>query len=52
MIDIAIEMDIIQRKGAWYTYKQSKWNGLSSVELTDNEVIELSKAIQGGKDGL
>ena len=46
LIDIAIEMDIIQRKGAWYTYKENKWNGMSSIELTAKEMIELEKAIK------
>ena len=46
MIDIAIEMDIIKRKGAWYTYKESKWNGLSSIELSAKEITELEKAIR------
>jgi len=40
-------MDIIQRKGAWYTYKESKWNGLSSIDLSNKEVVELEKAIRG-----
>jgi len=47
LIDIAIEMDIIKRKGAWYTYKENKWNGLSSIELSTTEVLELEKAIRG-----
>lgn len=47
LIDIAIEMDIIKRKGAWYTYKESKWNGLSSIELSAKEITELEKAIRG-----
>lgn len=46
LIDIAIGMDIIQRKGAWYTYKESKWNGLSSIELSAKEITELEKAIR------
>jgi recombination protein RecA len=46
LIDIAIGMDIIQRKGAWYTYKENKWNGLSSIELSAKEVTELEKAIR------
>ena len=47
LIDIAIEMDIIQRKGAWYTYGDSKWNGMSSIELTDKQLKEIEKSIQG-----
>ena len=45
IIDIAIEMDIIQRKGAWYNYEESKWNGMGSIELTDKQVKEILKRI-------
>ena len=45
IIDIAIEMDIIQRKGAWYSYEESKWNGMSSIELTDKQIKEIIKRI-------
>ena len=45
IIDIAIEMDIIQRKGAWYSYEESKWNGMGSIELTDKQVKEILKRI-------
>ena len=45
IIDIAIEMDIIQRKGAWYSYEESKWNGMSSIELTDKQSKEILKKI-------
>lgn len=45
IIDIAIEMDIIQRKGAWYNYEESKWNGMGSIELTDKQVKEILKLI-------
>ena len=45
IIDIAIEMDIIQRKGAWYSYEESKWNGMGSIELTDKQVKEITKRI-------
>lgn len=45
IIDIAIEMDIIQRKGAWYTYEESKWNGMGAIELTDKQVKEILKRI-------
>lgn len=49
LIDIAIEMEIIQRKGAWYTYDESKWNGLSSIELTDKQKRDIEKAVINGK---
>ena len=45
IIDIAIEMDIIQRKGAWYSYEESKWNGMGSIELTDKQSKEILKRI-------
>jgi recombination protein RecA len=49
LIDIAIEMDIIQRKGAWYAYNDKKWNGMNAIELSDDDREELSKLIIGGK---
>ena len=45
IIDIAIEMDIIQRKGAWYSYEESKWNGMGAIELTDKQTKEILKGI-------
>lgn len=45
IIDIAVEMDIIQRKGAWYNYEESKWNGMGAIELTDKQVKEILKRI-------
>ena len=45
IIDIAIEMDIIQRKGAWYSYEESKWNGMGAIELTDKQTKEILKRI-------
>ena len=45
IIDIAIEMDIIQRKGAWYNYEESKWNGMGSIELTAKQSKEILKRI-------
>ena len=47
LIDIAVEMDIIQRKGAWYTYKNNKWNGMNAIELSDGDRVEIEKAILG-----
>ena len=49
LIDLAVEMEIIQRKGAWYTYQENKWNGLTSIELTDKQKKELEKAILNGE---
>jgi recombination protein RecA len=45
IIDIAIEMGIIQRKGAWYNYEESKWNGMGAIELTDKQTKEILKRI-------
>ena len=45
IIDIAIEMDIIQRKGAWYSYEENKWNGMGAIELTDKQTKEILKRI-------
>ena len=45
IIDIAIEMDIIQRKGAWYSYEENKWNGMGAIELTDKQTKEILKGI-------
>jgi len=45
LIDMAIESNIIERRGAWYNYGSSKWNGLSSIELTDDEIEQIYKQI-------
>lgn len=37
LIDMAIELNIIERRGAWYNYGDKKWNGLSSIELSDSD---------------
>lgn len=47
LVDIAIEMDIIQRRGAWYNYGDKKWNGLSSIDLSDHDRLQISKLILG-----
>ena len=47
IIDIAIEMDIIQRRGAWFSYENEKWNGLSKIELSDIQKLEIVKLING-----
>lgn len=45
VIDMAIETGIIDRKGAWYTYNDSKWNGMSNIELSDEQLSSIMKAI-------
>jgi len=47
LIDIAIEMDIIQRRGAWFSFKEEKWNGISKIELTEEQTAEIVKLING-----
>lgn len=46
LIDIAIEMDIIQRKGAWYTYEESKWNGMGAIQLSEKQIKQIQKQIK------
>jgi recombination protein RecA len=45
MIDIAIESNIINRRGAWYTYDEEKWNGMSNIVLTEEQRGEILKKI-------
>lgn len=43
LIDIAIEMDLIQRRGAWYSLGDSKWNGMTNIQLSSEQVEFLVK---------
>lgn len=45
LIDIAVDSGIIQRKGAWYTYDDSKWNGLTTIDLSSQQRKAIEKAI-------
>jgi recombination protein RecA len=45
LIDIAIDMGVIVRKGAWYAYEDSKWNGLGAIDLSDEQVEDIGKKI-------
>lgn len=45
LVDIAIESNVIQRKGAWYTYEDSKWNGLTTIDLSSQQRKAIEKAI-------
>lgn len=45
LVEMAIEHSIIERKGAWYSYGDSKWNGLASIELSDEQKEEIHKSI-------
>jgi len=42
---MAVENDIIQRRGAWYSYGEQKWNGTSNIELTEDQVDEIYKEL-------
>jgi hypothetical protein len=50
LIDIAVEMEIIQRRGAWYSYQDQKWNGLAAIELTDKQRTDIGKEILNEKN--
>ena len=45
LIDMAIEFNIIERRGAWYNYGDSKWNGMNSIDLSDEQREEIYKQI-------
>lgn len=45
IIDIAVEMDIIQRRGAWYSYNDKKWNGMNAIDLSDEDKEVIAKQI-------
>lgn len=45
LIDIAIERDVIQRRGAWYSFGESRWNGMSNIELSEEETNKILQII-------
>lgn len=45
LLDIAIEMNVIERRGAWYFYGEEKWNGISKIVLTDKQLAEINAKI-------
>lgn len=45
LLDIAIEMNVIERRGAWFFYGEQKWNGVSNIDLTDEQFAEISGKI-------
>lgn len=45
LLDIAVEMGIIERRGAWFFYGEEKWNGISKIELSDKQITEISAKI-------
>jgi recombination protein RecA len=50
IIDIAIERNIIERRGAWYSYGENKWNGMSAIELSDDDKKNIVSLITGGSE--
>lgn len=45
LVEMAIEHSIIERKGAWYSYGDSKWNGLGAIELSEDQKEEIYNSI-------
>jgi recombination protein RecA len=45
LLDIAVEMNIIERRGAWFFYGEEKWNGIGKIELSEKQVLEISAKI-------
>jgi hypothetical protein len=48
MLDMAIEMNIIDRRGAWFFYGEEKWNGMAKIDLTEKQIEEISAKILVG----
>lgn len=45
LIDLAVELEIIQKGGAWFTYEDQKWQGKDNVRLAFQEDEELTKTV-------
>ncbi len=45
LLDIAVEMNIIERRGAWFFYNEEKWNGINKIELSSQQITEISDKI-------
>ena len=45
LVDIGIEYGIIERKGAWYSFEDGKWNGLAAIDLSDPQKEKIYKMI-------
>ncbi|MAG73642.1 hypothetical protein CL620_04960 [archaeon] len=41
IIDMAVERNIIERRGAWFSFEESKWNGIGAIELSGDERIKI-----------
>jgi recombination protein RecA len=48
LLDIAVEMNIIERRGAWFFYGEEKWNGIGKIELTEKQIEEINAKILVG----
>ena len=42
LIDIAVEMEIIERRGAWFYYGEEKRNDSGNINLSDVQHQEIS----------
>ena len=51
LANLAVKKEIIEKKGAWFYYKDYKWNGVKNVvsELEENEKLrkDIIKMIKG-----
>lgn len=45
LIDLAVEFDIIQKGGAWFTYKDQKWQGKDNVKVAFQEDEEMTNEV-------
>lgn len=45
LIDIAVEIGAIERRGAWFSFEDKKWNGMAAIELTDDDKNKLGVMI-------
>lgn len=56
IVSLAVVSGVLDRKGAWYYYKDRKWNGLEAVVESLREEVDLKEELQqevlGSKNGL
>jgi len=45
LIDMAVEIGAIERRGAWFSFEDKKWNGMAAIELTDDDKDKLGVLI-------
>ena len=48
LIDIAVEMGVIERRGAWFYYGDDKWNGAVNIDLSDVQHSEIFEKVLVG----